>query len=88
MCSFIKLFVAVRGEKKLFGDKCNNTQECGFDGSVCDDINGRCVCRHDVPITNHLDKCGVGKSIFFNYHVIQSLKAKCCETLEFQSTFD
>lgn len=56
------IFFPERGNKK-FWDKCNSTQECGFEGSVCDDLSGRCVCHHDLPVTNHLDKCGVGKFI-------------------------
>lgn len=50
------------GEKfdKKFGDKCNSTSECAFEGSVCDKALGTCQCTEDVPITNHLDKCGKG----------------------------
>lgn len=42
-----------------FGDKCNNTPECGFRGSTC--LGGICVCRPDLPVTNHVDKCGKGQ---------------------------
>lgn len=49
-----------RGHKK-FGDRCENTQECGFVGSVCDHMSKKCTCISELPITNHLDKCGKGK---------------------------
>ncbi|KAF7286219.1 hypothetical protein GWI33_006907 [Rhynchophorus ferrugineus] len=49
--------------KKKFGDKCTSTDECGFEGSVCDDLQGKCLCRPEVPVTNHLDKCGIAAKI-------------------------
>lgn len=52
-----------RGSLK-FGDRCTKTQECGFEGSVCDEIKGLCTCMSEVPVTNHLDKCGKGKELF------------------------
>lgn len=51
---------ASRGTKK-FGDKCENTQECGFPGSVCEAKKRSCQCIEDLPATNHIDKCGKGK---------------------------
>lgn len=48
-----------RGEKK-FGDKCVSSQECGFEGSVCNEHVGQCQCKPELPVTNHLDKCGAG----------------------------
>ncbi|KAL0271756.1 UNVERIFIED_CONTAM: hypothetical protein PYX00_008752 [Menopon gallinae] len=46
-----------RGRLK-FGDKCNTTQQCGFRGSVCDATLKLCQCVPELPVTNHLDKCG------------------------------
>ncbi|XP_075232158.1 EB domain-containing julius seizure protein isoform X2 [Lycorma delicatula] len=58
-----------RGEKK-FGDRCEKTVECGFRGSVCDQFKRSCQCRSELPVTNHIDKCGVevdiNGSCFFN----------------------
>nr|NP_001097963.1 julius seizure, isoform C [Drosophila melanogaster]ABB36457.1 GH08757p [Drosophila melanogaster]ABW08799.1 julius seizure, isoform C [Drosophila melanogaster]AOQ14179.1 CG14509-PC [synthetic construct] len=60
---------ASRGQKK-FGDKCDNTLECGFPGSICDPKKKSCQCTEDLPVTNHYDKCGkeaaVNESCFFN----------------------
>ncbi|XP_016926358.4 uncharacterized protein jus isoform X2 [Drosophila suzukii] len=60
---------ASRGQKK-FGDKCDNTLECGFPGSICDPKKKSCQCTEDLPVTNHIDKCGkeaaVNESCFFN----------------------
>lgn len=53
---------ASRGSKK-FGDKCVSTNECGFPGSVCDPKMRSCQCIEELPVTNHLDKCGKGKAI-------------------------
>nr|XP_023018653.1 uncharacterized protein LOC111507554 isoform X1 [Leptinotarsa decemlineata] len=68
-----------RGNKK-FGDKCSQTRECGFDGSVCDDLIHQCLCRPELPVTNHLDKCGVAarvnESCTFNAQ---------CEAVNFQT---
>jgi hypothetical protein len=55
-----------RGNKK-FGDKCENTTECGFPGSVCDPKVKQCQCSPDLPATNHIDKCGKGKLGNFLY---------------------
>lgn len=51
--------VANRGDKK-FGDRCIYNDECGFEGGICDERMMKCQCRPDLPITNHLDKCGTG----------------------------
>lgn len=48
-----------RGVKK-FGDRCENTQECGFPGSICDSKKQKCQCIEELPATNHIDKCGKG----------------------------
>ncbi|XP_017477953.1 PREDICTED: uncharacterized protein LOC108367767 [Rhagoletis zephyria] len=60
---------AGRGKKK-FGDKCDGTLECGFPGSICDAKKKSCQCTEDLPVTNHIDKCGkeaaVNESCFFN----------------------
>ncbi|XP_026842291.1 uncharacterized protein LOC6594840 isoform X2 [Drosophila persimilis] len=60
---------ASRGVKK-FGDKCDNTLECGFPGSICDPKKKSCQCTEDLAVTNHYDKCGkeaaVNESCFFN----------------------
>ncbi|XP_066156206.1 uncharacterized protein jus [Euwallacea fornicatus] len=57
-------------DKKKFGDRCGYTEECGFDGAICDDMNKKCYCRPELPVTNHLDKCGIAakinESCFFN----------------------
>ncbi|XP_022209429.2 uncharacterized protein LOC111065516 isoform X2 [Drosophila obscura] len=60
---------ASRGQKK-FGDKCDNTLECGFPGSICDPKKKSCQCTEDLAVTNHFDKCGkeaaINESCFFN----------------------
>ncbi|KAH8359890.1 hypothetical protein KR093_009340 [Drosophila rubida] len=70
---------ASRGQKK-FGDKCENTLECGFPGSICDPKKKSCQCTEDLHITNHIDKCGkaaaVNESCFFNEQ---------CEAFYFQT---
>ncbi|EEZ98417.2 uncharacterized protein jus isoform X1 [Tribolium castaneum] len=60
-------------DKNLFGDKCTVDGDCEFVGAVCEvhgNGNGKCQCGPDVPVTNHIDKCGeavaVNKSCFFN----------------------
>lgn len=53
---------AGRGLKK-FGDKCETTQECGFPGSICDSKKRSCQCIEELPVTNHIDKCGKGNVI-------------------------
>lgn len=63
-------------QKKKFGDKCSSTDECGFEGSVCDDLSGKCICRPEFPATNHLDKCGVGKFCFPTFY--ESFTVICC----------
>ena len=60
---------ASRGAKK-FGDKCNNTLECGFPGSICDSKKKACQCTEDLQITNHIDKCGKGISAFFCFFLV------------------
>lgn len=60
LCSSPLSDYANRGTKK-FGDKCESTEECGFPGSVCDSKKKSCQCIEELPITNHLDKCGKGK---------------------------
>lgn len=57
-CTFF-IDYASRGQKK-FGDKCENTLECGFPGSICDAKKKSCQCTEDLPVTNHIDKCGKG----------------------------
>ncbi|XP_055853490.1 uncharacterized protein LOC129917145 isoform X3 [Episyrphus balteatus] len=68
-----------RGKKK-FGDKCENTLECGFPGSICDPKKKSCQCVEELPVTNHIDKCGkeaaVNESCFFNEQ---------CESQNFQT---
>ncbi|XP_030080655.1 uncharacterized protein LOC111594446 [Drosophila hydei] len=70
---------ASRGPKK-FGDKCENTLECGFPGSICDPKKKSCQCTEDLQVTNHIDKCGkaaaVNESCFFNEQ---------CEAVYFQT---
>ncbi|XP_032597561.1 uncharacterized protein LOC6569866 isoform X2 [Drosophila grimshawi] len=70
---------ASRGQKK-FGDKCENTLECGFPGSICDPKKKSCQCTEDLQITNHIDKCGkaaaINESCFFNEQ---------CEAIYFQT---
>nr|CAD7255958.1 unnamed protein product [Timema shepardi] len=51
----------VRGEKKI-GDKCEESLDCGYDGGVCDKTKKPiCQCSPELPVTNHIDKCGKGK---------------------------
>ncbi|KAM8705282.1 hypothetical protein ACLKA7_009704 [Drosophila subpalustris] len=70
---------ASRGQKK-FGDKCENTLECGFPGSICDPKKRSCQCTEDLHVTNHFDKCGkpaaINESCFFNEQ---------CEAIYFQT---
>ncbi|XP_017848053.1 uncharacterized protein LOC108603614 isoform X2 [Drosophila busckii] len=70
---------ASRGQKK-FGDKCENTLECGFPGSICDPKKKSCQCTEDLHVTNHFDKCGkaaaVNESCWFNEQ---------CEAVYFQT---
>ncbi|TDG52388.1 hypothetical protein AWZ03_001218 [Drosophila navojoa] len=70
---------ASRGQKK-FGDKCENTLECGFPGSICDPKKKSCQCTEDLQVTNHIDKCGkaaaINESCFFNEQ---------CEAIYFQT---
>ncbi|KAJ6637205.1 Glycerophosphodiester phosphodiesterase GDPD5, partial [Pseudolycoriella hygida] len=70
---------ASRGTKK-FGDKCESTLECGFPGSICDPKKKSCQCVENLPITNHIDKCGkeaaINDSCFFNEQ---------CEAFSFQT---
>nr|CAD7393090.1 unnamed protein product [Timema cristinae] len=48
----------VRGEKKI-GDKCEESLDCGYDGGVCDKTKKPiCQCSPELPVTNHIDKCG------------------------------
>lgn len=70
LLSHVHLSYSLDNDKKKFGDRCSSTQECGFEGAVCDDIVFKCLCKPEVPVTNHLDKCGiaakVNESCFFN----------------------
>ncbi|XP_030747530.1 uncharacterized protein LOC115876007 [Sitophilus oryzae] len=63
LCDFARCDESNDEAKKKFGDKCGSTDECGFEGSVCDDLQGKCLCRPEVPVTNHLDKCGIAAKI-------------------------
>lgn len=47
------------GNNQKFGDKCRHTKQCTFEGAICDDITHKCLCKPDLPVTNHMDKCGV-----------------------------
>ncbi|KAK9879086.1 hypothetical protein WA026_003899 [Henosepilachna vigintioctopunctata] len=55
--------------EKKFGDRCNSTDQCSFEGSVCVEAYGRCYCRPELPVSNQVDKCGeaarVNESCFF-----------------------
>lgn len=62
---------ASRGKKK-FGDKCENTLECGFPGSICDTKKKSCQCTDDLPVTNHIDKCGKSKYRFYIHFLLFS----------------
>ncbi|XP_060801853.1 uncharacterized protein LOC106142831 isoform X2 [Amyelois transitella] len=44
-------------------DPCSTTADCNFTDSVCDQQQKLCVCHPDVPISNHVDKCGKPASI-------------------------
>ncbi|XP_072939606.1 uncharacterized protein jus isoform X2 [Epargyreus clarus] len=44
--------------KMMYGDPCSTVMECGFPDSICDDIQKICRCHPDLPVTNHVDKCG------------------------------
>lgn len=60
---------ASRGGGK-FGDKCETTTECGFPGSICDSKKRSCQCVEELPVTNHLDKCGKGNVINAFWHCL------------------
>lgn len=51
-----------RGTKK-FGDKCESTDDCSFQGSICDSKKKSCQCIEELKATNHIDKCGRGNVI-------------------------
>lgn len=60
---------ATRGDKK-FGDKCNQTDECGFANSVCEAGKKTCQCEPGYPSSNQIDKCGKRKfEIFFYWDI-------------------
>ncbi|VVC98437.1 unnamed protein product [Leptidea sinapis] len=44
--------------KMMYGDTCSTVIDCGYPDSVCDDVHKICRCHPDVPVTNHVDKCG------------------------------
>lgn len=69
-----------RGDKK-FGDRCENTTECGFRGSICDPIKHSCQCRSEFPVTNHIDKCGVGKLKSLTYSIEWSFSSSIVNNL-------
>lgn len=70
LLSHVQINKSSEDVKKKFGDKCRSTDECGFEGAVCDDLQGQCLCSPELPVTNHLDKCGtaakINESCFFN----------------------
>jgi hypothetical protein len=47
-----------RGNLK-FGDKCEQTKQCGFANSVC--YQSYCTCSDDYASTNHVNLCGKGE---------------------------
>ncbi|XP_073980800.1 uncharacterized protein isoform X2 [Rhodnius prolixus] len=55
---------------KKFGDKCEETSECGFRGAICNPSLKTCQCRPGLTATNHIDKCGpvvdLNGTCFFN----------------------
>lgn len=53
------MFLGVK-DTRLFGDKCDETAQCGFPDSVCDAKRKRCQCNDEFPVTNHFNKCGKG----------------------------
>lgn len=52
-------------KENKFGDKCNNDEDCHFNGSQCvtdrSDQKKSCQCRKEFSATNHVDKCGISK---------------------------
>lgn len=74
---FLLTDYASRGTKK-FGDKCDETRECGFPGSECEKKKKSCQCHEHLPVTNHIDKCGKGELttfFFFLFSLISSKKS-------------
>ncbi|KAK6617599.1 hypothetical protein RUM44_005187 [Polyplax serrata] len=53
----------LKGGGLKFGDKCKETAECDFEGSICDSVLKLCQCIPELPVTNHLDKCGKAASV-------------------------
>ncbi|XP_049842684.1 cell death abnormality protein 1 isoform X3 [Schistocerca gregaria] len=47
------------GELK-YGDRCDDSSQCGFDHGVCEKQSGKqlCLCQPDYPVTNHINMCG------------------------------
>ncbi|XP_049797989.1 uncharacterized protein LOC126215347 isoform X2 [Schistocerca nitens] len=47
------------GELK-YGDRCDDSSQCGFDHGICEKQSGKqlCLCQPDYPVTNHINMCG------------------------------
>nr|CAD7424644.1 unnamed protein product [Timema monikensis] len=72
----------VRGEKKI-GDKCEESLDCGYDGGVCDKTKKPiCQCSPELPVTNHIDKCGKGKMELVSEGLYDGSKRVCVELLD------
>uniref|UniRef100_A0A6P7GA72 Uncharacterized protein LOC114339579 n=1 Tax=Diabrotica virgifera virgifera TaxID=50390 RepID=A0A6P7GA72_DIAVI len=80
--SCVPLYAQESGDdyNQKFGDKCRDTKQCAFDGAVCDDITHKCLCKPDLPVTNHIDKCGVSARVNET-----CLFTEQCETVNFQT---
>ena len=51
------VFVIV-SDKGKHADHCNTQADCPYKGFMCDPTEKKCLCRPELPATNHLDKCG------------------------------
>lgn len=70
---------------RKFGDSCKQTEECGFDRSICDSSTNTCQCQPEYPVTNHINKCGKGtvillSTIFKVYQFYHSVLKNACTT--------
>ncbi|KAL0832513.1 hypothetical protein ABMA28_000729 [Loxostege sticticalis] len=45
------------------GDACTLDSDCTFPSAVCDSGQKTCQCHPDVPVSNHVDKCGKAAGI-------------------------
>ncbi|XP_059056655.1 uncharacterized protein LOC131850453 isoform X1 [Achroia grisella] len=52
-----------KNSRGRYGDTCSTAVDCNFTDSICDEVQKICMCHPDVPVSNHVDKCGKPASI-------------------------